>query len=127
MRDLFRSYPSSAPESASGGFVALLVLVMGMARRLRALVIVTDADGALLAEALAPEATELDVGLGDALVGEEEPGAEDGLGEDVEDGVGDDLLVNVHVAGAVGDAPDAGESLVLGHDCDVGSGETYMG
>lgn len=40
-------------------------------------------------------------------MGEEEPGAEDGLGQDVEHGVRDDLLVDVHVAGAVGDAPDA--------------------
>lgn len=46
-------------------------------------------------------------------MGEQEPGAENGLGEDVEDGVGDDLLVNVHVAGAVGNAPDAEGMLVL--------------
>lgn len=52
---------------------------------LRTLVIVTDADGALAAQALGPEAAELDVGLRHADVGEEEPGTEDGLGEDVED------------------------------------------
>jgi hypothetical protein len=39
-------------------------------------------------------------------VGEEEPGTEDGLGKDVKDGVGNDLLVNGGVAGAVGDTPD---------------------
>ena len=34
------------------------------------LVVGTNAEGALVAETLAPEATDLDVGLGDALVGE---------------------------------------------------------
>lgn len=71
------------------------------------LVVVTDTDGALGTETLAPESTDVNVGLGDALVGDEEPGTEDGFGEDVKDGVGNDLLVNVHVAGAIGDTPDA--------------------
>jgi hypothetical protein len=44
-------------------------------------------------------------------VGEEEPGTEDGLGEDVEDGVGNDLLVNVHVAGAISDTPNTVKSV----------------
>jgi hypothetical protein len=82
--------------------------------RLGTLVVVTNADGALVAETLTPEATDLNVGLGDALVGEEEPCTEDGLGEDVKDGVGNDLLVNVHVAGAIGDTPDT-EKSVSGH------------
>lgn len=37
---------------------------------------------------------------------EQEPEAEDGLGEDVEDGVGDDLGVDTNVAGAIGNTPD---------------------
>lgn len=73
---------------------------------LRTLLVVANADTALGAETLAPESTDVNVGLGDALVGEEEPGTEDGLGEDVKDGVGNDLLVNVHVAGAIGNTPD---------------------
>jgi hypothetical protein len=44
-------------------------------------------------------------------VGEEEPCTEDGLGKNVEDGVGDDLLVNVHVAATVSNTPDAGKVL----------------
>jgi hypothetical protein len=40
-------------------------------------------------------------------VGEQEPGTEDGLGKDVQNGVGDNLLVDVEVAAAVGDTPDA--------------------
>ena len=75
------------------------------------LVVVTNADGALVAETLAPEATDLNVGLGDALVGEKEPGTEDGLGEDVKDGVGNDLLVDGGSAGAVSDTPDTGNGV----------------
>ena len=74
-------------------------------------IVVTDADGTLLAETLAPEATEVNVGLGELGVGEQEPGTEDGLGEDVKDGVGDDLLVNGSVAGAVGDTPGTGNDV----------------
>lgn len=38
---------------------------------------------------------------------EEEPEAEDGLGEDVEDGIGNDLRINADVAGSIGDTPNA--------------------
>lgn len=82
-------------------------------RRLCAILVVTNADGALVAEALGPEAIELDVGLGHVGVGEKEPEAEDDLGEDVEDGVGDDFSVDRGDARAVGDTPDAGSLLVL--------------
>ena len=44
-------------------------------------------------------------------MGEEEPGTEDGLSEDVKDGVGDDLLVNGGGAGAVSDTPDTGNGV----------------
>lgn len=37
---------------------------------------------------------------------EQEPEAEDRLGENVEDGVGDDLAIDADVAGPIGDAPD---------------------
>lgn len=54
---------------------------------LRTLVVITDADGALAAQTLRPKAADLDVGLRHADVGEEKPGAEDGLREDVQDGL----------------------------------------
>ena len=98
-------WPSSAPKSASGCAVYAWAIHLGT------LVVVTNADGALVAKALAPEAADLNVGLGDALVGEEKPGTEDGLGKDVEDSVGNDLLVNVHVAGAIGNTPDTGNGV----------------
>ena len=41
-------------------------------------------------------------------MGEEEPEAEDGLGENVKNGIGNDLGVDINLARAVGDTPDAG-------------------
>ena len=97
--------PSSAPKSASG------CALFAWAIHLGTLVVVTNADSTLVTETLGPEATNVDVGLGDALVGEEEPCTEDGLSEDVKDGVGDDLLVNGGGAGAVSDTPDTGNGV----------------
>ena len=55
------------------------------ASRLGTLVVVSNADSTLTTKTLAPEAADLDVGLRDARVREEQPGAKDWLGEDVED------------------------------------------
>ena len=40
-------------------------------------------------------------------MGEEEPESENGLGKNVENGVSDDLGVNIDVAGSISDTPDA--------------------
>ena len=40
---------------------------------------------------------------------EKEPEAEDGFGENVKDGIGDDLSVDINLAGSVGDTPDAAQ------------------
>lgn len=82
---------------------------------LSTLVVVADTDGALLAKTVGPEAADVDVGLRHAGVGEEQPSTENWLGEDIQNSVGDDLLVNVHVAATVGNTPDARKivSLVL--------------
>jgi len=42
-----------------------------------------------------------------SVVSEEEPEAEDGLGEDVEDGVRDDLSIDIGNASSIGNTPDA--------------------
>ena len=42
------------------------------------------------------------------IVCEEKPEAEDWLGQDVKNGVGDDLGINVDVAGSIGNTPDTG-------------------
>ena len=38
----------------------------------------------------------------------EQPGAEDGLSQDIENGVGDDLAIDRHPARTVANGPDAG-------------------
>ena len=43
-------------------------------------------------------------------MGEEEPEAEDGLGKNVENSIGDNLSVDVNVAGSVSNTPDTGKS-----------------
>ena len=75
------------------------------------LVVLTNADSTLAVDTVSPETTDLKLSLGDALVGEEEPGTDNGLGQDVEDGIGNDLVVNANVAGAIGNTPDAGSSV----------------
>ena len=51
----------------------------------------------------------IDVNLraGHAVVGEEEPETEDGLGEDVKNSVGNDLSVEANKAATVSNTPDA--------------------
>lgn len=72
----------------------------------RSSAVILEADSTLTAKTVGPEATELNVGLGHVGVGEEKPQTEDGLGEDVKDGVGNNLGVNRELARAIGDAPD---------------------
>ena len=81
--------------------------------RLRTLVILTNTDGTLAADTVGPEATKLNLSLGHALVGEEQPSTEDRLGEQVEDSVGNDLLVNGHLAGAIGNTPNTVSLLAM--------------
>lgn len=69
-------------------------------------VIVTKTEGALTVKAIGPEAAEVNIGLTELSVGDDQPSTEDGLSKDVEDGVGDDLAINTNTAGTVSKAPD---------------------
>ena len=60
---------------------------------------------------MSPEAAELNVSLGHVHMGQKEPQAEHGLGQNIEDGIGNNLAVNVDVAGAIGNTPDAAAQL----------------
>ena len=73
---------------------------------LGAIVIVTNADTALTTKTLGPEATNINVGLGHAGMGNEEPCTKDDLGENIEDGVGNNFAINADPAGTVGNSPD---------------------
>lgn len=60
---------------------------------------------------MGPEAADVDVELWGAAVGEQQPGTEDWLGQNVQDGVGDNLLIDVHLAATVGNTPDAEQHI----------------
>ena len=85
---------------------SLLPHAISSGKGLRTLVVITDADGSLAAETVSPETTKVDLSLGNSSVGVQEPGTEDGLGEDVEDGIGDNFLVNIGNASTISDTPD---------------------
>jgi hypothetical protein len=71
-------------------------------------IVLTKADGTLTAETVGPEAVELDIALTHLGVGDEQPGTEDTLGENIQDGIGNDLAINTNLAGAIGKTPDTG-------------------
>ena len=75
-----------------------------MVDELRAVIVKTQST--LAVQAVGPEATEINVSLGDLLMGDDEPGAEDGLGKDIQDGVGDDLAIDGEVASSISNTPD---------------------
>jgi hypothetical protein len=69
-------------------------------------VIVTKAESTLTVETVGPEAAKVNISLTELSVGDDQPGTEDGLSKNIENGVGDDLAVNTDTAGAISEAPD---------------------
>ena len=78
---------------------------------LSTLLVVTNTDGALT-ETVGPVTANLGADLRHALVRNEEPCAEDNLGHDIENSVGNDLSVNADPASTVGDTPNTAIALV---------------
>jgi hypothetical protein len=74
-------------------------------------VILTDTDSTLAVQTVGPEAVELNIALAHVGVDNQEPGTEDTLGKDIQDGVGDNLSVDADFASTVGNTPDT--SIVL--------------
>jgi hypothetical protein len=75
-------------------------------------IVLTDADGTLTAETVGPEAVELNIALAHVGVGNQEPGTEDSLGQDIKNSVDNDLSVHAGLASTVGNTPDTGKALV---------------
>jgi hypothetical protein len=75
-------------------------------------IVLTNTDSTLAAEAVGPEAVKLNIALAHVGVGNKEPGAEDGLCEDIENSVGDDLSIDASLARTVGNTPDTRKALV---------------
>lgn len=70
-------------------------------------VIVAETESALAVEAVGPEATEVNIGLAELSVSDDQPSTEDGLSKNIEDGVGNDLAINTNTTGTVSETPDA--------------------
>ena len=83
-----------------------LSTAIGVASSLRAIVVVSNADGTLTGHTVGPEAAELNVGLGDGCVGVQKPGTKDRLGQNVQYAVSDYLLTNGRDTGAICNTPD---------------------
>lgn len=67
--------------------------------------VITNADATLSREAVGPPSTNLHVGFRDAAVTEQQPQTEDGLGQNVKYGVGQNLAIDTSLASTVGEAP----------------------
>lgn len=78
---------------------------------LSTLVVITDTDGTLSASTVGPVATNLGCGLAVLAGGGDDPETENSLGEDIEDGVDDDLGTDLHLPGATSSTPDTVASL----------------
>lgn len=60
----------------------------------------------LTGQTMGPVATDLNIGLRNLGVTEQKPEAKDGLSQNVKNGIGDDLIVNGGLTGAVCNTPD---------------------
>jgi hypothetical protein len=81
--------------------------------RLSTLIIVTDADGTLGTSSTGPVATNVGGGVAVLAGSSDDPETNNGLGEDIEDGVDDDLSADLDLPGATSSTPDAVTILVL--------------
>lgn len=73
--------------------------------------VVTDADAALIGQTVSPIPTDLNVCLRDAAVADEEPETKDGLGKNVKNSISKNFRVDGRLTGTVGKAPDTDWSV----------------
>jgi len=79
---------------------------------LSSLIVVADTDGTLSAGTVGPVATNLGCGFAVLASSGDDPEAENSLGQDIEDGVDDDLGTDLDLPGATSSTPDAVTLLV---------------
>lgn len=70
-------------------------------------IVITNSDAALCAEAIGPESLQGWGGAGHAVVGEQEPEAEDWLGKNIENGVANNLSIETNKSATIGNTPNA--------------------
>lgn len=82
----------------------------------RLIVIFTNTNAALSRETVGPPAANLNVRLRDAAVAKQKPQTKDGLGQNVENGVGQNLTINTSLARTIGKTPHTRSELVSSHN-----------
>lgn len=92
------------------GFIADVV-IGSVTSYLSTVVIVTKTNSACTGQAISPETADLDVGLRHASMGDQKPDTKDGLGQNIQDSIGNDLAINGNMTSAISDTPDAARSL----------------
>lgn len=99
-------------QQLSGAFSPIAGRTYGQRGNLSTIVL-TNSDGTLTAEAVSPEAVQLNIALAEIGVGNEKPGAKDTLGKNIEDGVSNNLTVNTNHTRTVSKTPNAALLLTL--------------
>ena len=79
---------------------------------LSTLIVIADTNGTLSAGTVGPVATNLGCGFAVLASSGDDPETENSLGEDIENGVDDDLSADLDLPGATSSTPDAVASLV---------------
>ena len=74
---------------------------------LSTLIVIADTDGTLSTGTISPVATNLGCGFAVLASSGDDPETENSLGEDIEDGVDDDLGADLDLPGATSSTPDA--------------------
>ena len=74
---------------------------------LSTLIVIADTDGTLSASTVGPVAADLGCGFAVLAGSGDDPETENSLGEDIEDGVNDDLGADLDLPGATSSTPDA--------------------
>lgn len=74
---------------------------------------IANANGTFLGKAIGPETFNGSSGARHLVMRSQQPESEDGLGQNIEDGVADDLSIHVHQAGSITNAPNTEVSSVL--------------
>jgi hypothetical protein len=71
-------------------------------------IILTEADGTFAVETVGPEAVKLNIALTELGVGDQQPGTEDTLGQNIQDSVGHNLAIDTDLTGAISKTPNTG-------------------
>lgn len=80
---------------------------------LSTLIVISNTELTLTGKTICPVSAKFDIRLRHVDVSKQQPGTEDWLGQNVQNGIGNDLGINTGFAGSVGNTPDTIKTLEL--------------